>query len=105
VDHHIEDTVPFAQFRVVQISGWKLALGAALLLTLFLALFILAAGVLLLALPVAAIAGALTYLVGKRNKPASAPEDVIEVEYREVEQKQLEQDAKPQDPRPQDSKP
>ena len=41
--------MPFAQFRVVQISGWKLALGAALLLTLFFALFILAAGVLLLA--------------------------------------------------------
>lgn len=87
--------MPFAQFRVVQISGWKLAFGAALLLTLFFALFILAAGVLLLALPVAAIAGAFTYLFGKQSKPAAAPEDVIEVEYREVEQKQLEQDVKP----------
>jgi hypothetical protein len=90
-----EDTVPFAQFRVVQISGWKLALGAALLLTLFFALFILAAGVLLLALPVAAVAGALAYLFGKRQKPAASPDGTIEVEYREVEQKQLEQDPKP----------
>jgi hypothetical protein len=92
--------VPFAQFRVVQISGWKLALGAALLLTLFFALFILAAGVLLLALPVAAVAGALTYLFGKRSKPAETPEGVIEVEYREIEQKHLEQDSRTQDRRP-----
>lgn len=84
--------MPFAQFRVVQISGWKLALGAALLLTLFFALFILAAGVLLLALPVVAVAGALAYLFGKRVKPPVYPDGVIEAEYREVEQKQLEQD-------------
>ena len=84
--------MPFAQFRVVQISGWKLALGAALLLTLFFALFILAAGVLLLALPVAAIAASLAYLFGKRDKTPAYSDGVIEAEYREVEQKQLEQD-------------
>ncbi len=84
--------MPFAQFRVVQISGWKLALGAALLLTLFFALFILAAGILLLALPVAAVAAALAYLFGKRDKSPAAADGVIEAEYREVEQKQLEQD-------------
>jgi hypothetical protein len=86
--------VPFAQFRVVQISGWKLALGAVLLLTLFFALFIVAAGVLLLVLPVAAVATALAYLFGKRQPPAAGPGDVIEVEYREIEQKQLDQDRK-----------
>jgi hypothetical protein len=87
--------VPFAQFRVVQISGWKLALAGVLLLTLFFALFVLAAGVLLLVLPVAAVAGAFAYLFGKREKPAAGPDDVIEVEYREIEQKQLRQDQKP----------
>lgn len=87
--------MPFAQFRVVQISGWKLALGALLLLTLFLALFILAAGVLLLAVPVAAVAGAFAYLFGRREKPGIDPDGTIEVEYREIEQKQLKQDRRP----------
>lgn len=91
--------MPFARFRVVQISGWKLVLGAVLLGALLFALFILAAGIFLLVLPVAAIVGAFAYLFGSRTKARDFPgEDfsggVIETEYREVEQKQLEQDRK-----------
>ncbi len=91
--------VPFVRFRVVQISGWKLALGALLLGALLFALFILAAGVFLLVLPVAAIIGALAYLFGGRTKAKDFPGGdfsggIIETEYREVEQKQLDQDRK-----------
>ncbi len=91
--------MPFVRYRIVQISGWKLALGALLLGALLFALFILAAGIFLLVLPVAAIVGALAYLFGSRTKTKDFPDGdfsggVIETEYREVEQKQLEQDRK-----------
>lgn len=89
--------MPFVRFRVVQISPWKLALGAVLVFALLLTLFILAAGVFLLVLPVAAVAAGLAYLFGGRTKKSDFPradpdEGVIEAEYREVEAKQLEQD-------------
>lgn len=86
--------MPFAQFRVVQISGWKVALAAVLLVVLLIALFILAAGIFLLVLPVVAVAGALAYLFGGRTKKPGFSDGVIETEYREIEQKQLEQDKK-----------
>jgi hypothetical protein len=90
--------VPFV-FRVVQISSWKLALGAALFFALLIAIFILAAGVFLLVLPVAAVAAALAYLFGNRTKRGNFPsrdyaDGVIEAEYREIEAKQLEKDKK-----------
>jgi hypothetical protein len=90
--------VPSVRFRIVQISPWKLALGATLLFALLLTLFILAAGVFLLVLPVAAVAAVLAYLFGGRTKkrgfPADLSDGVIEAEYREVEAKQLEQHKK-----------
>jgi hypothetical protein len=90
--------VPFVRFRVVQISPWKLALGAVLVFALLLTLFILAAGVFLLVLPVAVVAAGLAYLFGGRTKkrdfPRADTDGVIEAEYREVEAKQLEQDKK-----------
>jgi hypothetical protein len=86
--------VPFVHVRFVEIPRWKLALGGALLLALVIALFILAAGVFLLALPVVAVAGAMAYLFGGRRKASDLPDGVIEAEYREVGQKNLEQDKK-----------
>jgi hypothetical protein len=91
--------VPFAHVRIVEIPRWKLALGAVLLCTLLFALFILAAGIFLLVLPVAVVVGALTYLFGSRTRREDFPrkdfpDGVIEAEYREVESKKLEQDKK-----------
>lgn len=86
--------MPFAQFRVVQISGWKLALAAVLVLALLFALFILAAGVFLLVLPVAAVAAAIAYLFGGRTGARGFQDDAIEVKYREIDQKEVEQDKK-----------
>ncbi len=86
--------MPFAQFRIVQISGWKIALAAVLLVTLLIALFILAAGIFLLVLPVVAVAGELAYLIVGRNRTPGFSDGVIETEYRVIEQKQLEQDKK-----------
>jgi hypothetical protein len=91
--------VPSVRFRIVQISPWKLALGATLLFALLLTLFILAAGVFLLVLPVAAVAAVLAYLFGGRTKKKDFPhpdpfDGTIEAEYREVEAKQLERDKK-----------
>ena len=90
--------MPFV-FRVVQISPWKLALGAALFFAFMIALFVLAAGVFLLILPVAAVAAALAYLFGSRTKRGNFPprdytDGEIEAEYREIETKQLEKDKK-----------
>lgn len=84
--------MPFIHVRFVEIPRWKLALGGALFLALVIALFILAAGVFLLILPVVAVAGALAYLFGGRRKASDLPDGVIEAEYREVGQKELEQD-------------
>jgi hypothetical protein len=93
-----EEAVPFVRFRIVEIPRWKLALGAVLFCTLLFALFILAAGIFLLVLPVAVVAGALAYLFGRRTRredfPQGFPDDVIEAEYREVETNKLEQDKK-----------
>lgn len=91
--------MPFVRFRVIQISPWKIALGVVLLFALLLTLFVLAAGVFLLVLPVAAVAAAIAYLFGSRTKRADFPsqdypDGVIEAEYREVEAKQLEKDKK-----------
>jgi hypothetical protein len=89
-----EDSVPFVQFRIVEIPRWKLALGAVLVLALLLALFLLAAGIFLLVLPVAVVAGAIAYLFGGRTRERDFPDGVIEAEYREIEPKQLEKDGK-----------
>lgn len=86
--------MPFVHFRIVKIPRWKLALGAVLFCTLLFALFILAAGIFLLVLPVAVVAGALAYLFGSRTRREDFPSGVIEAEYREVETKKLEQDKK-----------
>jgi hypothetical protein len=94
----IEEAVPFVRFHVVQISPWKIALGAVLLFALLLTLLIHAAGVFLLVVPVAAAAAAFAYLFGSRTKkrgfPADLSDGAIEAEYREVEAKQLEQHKK-----------
>jgi hypothetical protein len=84
--------VPFVHVRFIEIPRWKLALGGALLLALVVALFVLAAGIFLLVLPVVAAAGALAYLFGGRRKASDLPDGVIEAEYREVGSKKLEQD-------------
>jgi hypothetical protein len=91
--------VPFVHFRIVEIPRWKLALGAVLFGTLLFSLFLLAAGIFLLVLPVAVVAGALAYLFGSRKRCEDFPREdfpsgVIEAEYREVETKKLEQDKK-----------
>lgn len=84
--------MPAVHVRFFKIPRWKIALGAVFFAALLLALFVLAAGVFLLVLPVAAIAGAMAYLFGGKTKPSGLPDGVIEAEYREIDPKQLEQD-------------
>jgi hypothetical protein len=84
--------LPTVHVRFFQIPRWKIALGAILFAALLIALFILAAGVFLLVLPIAAIAGAMAYLFRGRKKSSGLPDGVIEAEYREVDQKQVERD-------------
>jgi hypothetical protein len=87
-------TLPFVHVRYVNIPRWKLALGAMLFIGLLIALFILAAGVFLLILPVVAVTGALAYLFGGRTKKSDLPDGVIEAEYREIKTRSLEKDKK-----------
>jgi hypothetical protein len=84
--------LPTVHVRFFQIPRWKIALGAILFAALLIALFILAAGVFLLVLPIAAIAGAMAYLFGGRKKPSGPSDGIIEAEYREIDQKELERD-------------
>jgi hypothetical protein len=88
----VRPALPFVHYRIIEIPRWKLVLGAVLFSALLLAFFVLAAGMFLLVLPVAAIAGALVYLFGGRTRKRSFPDGVIEAEYREIESKQFGRD-------------
>jgi hypothetical protein len=80
---------PFGRVRVLHISGWQLALGAALMLGLALAFTVLVAGILAVVLP-ACIIGGLAYRWlggGRRAEMRRPPPGVIEVDYEVISDK------------------
>jgi hypothetical protein len=74
--------------RVVRLSGWKVLLAAGAAALIIAAILFLTLTVLLVAVPIALIAGALYYVFGSR-RPAATTE-VIEGEYRVVEPREIE---------------
>jgi hypothetical protein len=81
------------RIRVVQIPRWQIVLVAAVVSAILIALFVVAFGVFLLALPIFLLMGALAYLFGLWRPMARRPEAegrIIDGEYRVVEEKRIE---------------
>jgi hypothetical protein len=74
---------PFGHVRVLRLSGWQIALGAAFVLALALAFTVLLAGILAVVVPACLIGGlAYRWLGGRRGTGVRPPPPgVIEVDY------------------------
>jgi hypothetical protein len=77
--------------RVVTIPRWALGLGAVAAVLVGILILTLAAGIALVAIPVALVAGGIAAWIGrgKRVRQASAPQDpnIIDAEFRVIERK------------------
>jgi hypothetical protein len=77
---------PFGHVRVLRLSGWQIALGAAFVLALALAFTVLLAGILAVVVPACLIGGlAYRWLGGRRGTGVRPPPPgVIEVDYQVI---------------------
>ena len=71
--------------RVMRIKPWQIWLGGGLALALGIGLALLATGLLLIALPVALIAGLVWRLTGRGPAVRPPPPGVIDADYRVIE--------------------
>jgi hypothetical protein len=78
------------QFKTLSLKPWQVWLGGGLALALGLGLALLATGILLIAVPIALIAGGLWRLFGRSSAQRSPQQDgIIDADYRVIESPRL----------------